>query len=202
MNSLLKFYGRKLSYFLFLLLCVQGSTSELVSTSSSKHQTIESFEAIQKMDQLLLLIQKRLAIMHEVARTKWNQNLPIEDKIREDQVLEKLSALARQYGLDEKWVTKFFQAQIDASKEIQKNDFTLWKKEGVLLFEEVFSLGSELRSYIDHLNQEMMMLLSKIDLKNLNGHVLEQPISTRSLDYVESDVWLLAILPLKTINHR
>lgn len=71
-------------------------------------------------------------------------------------------------GLDEKCVTKFFQAQIDASKEIQKNDFTFWQQEGMLKFEEVFSLKNELHSYIDHLNHEMMVLLSKIYAKDLN----------------------------------
>lgn len=199
MNTLIKFYSKKMIFFLTFILCTQGAIPELNASPGSTYQTIEDFEVEQKIDQLLLLIQKRLVIMHEVARTKWNQNLPIEDKIREEQILADLAELARQYDLDEKWITNFFQAQIDASKVIQKNDFAFWQKEGVLKFKEVFSLKNELRSYIDHLNHEMMILFSKINVKNFNVNkfILDKPISTRYSDYIESDVWLLAILPLK-----
>jgi chorismate mutase len=121
-----------------------------------------NFELEQKIDLLLLLIQKRLVIMHEVARTKWNQNLPIEDKEREEQILTNLANKAKAFGLDEKFVVKFFQAQIDASKQVQRNDFSLWKEQGMLKFEKILSLKDELRDYIDHLNQEMIMVLSQI----------------------------------------
>ncbi len=199
MKTSFRFYSTRMIYFLAFILCTQVAIPELNASHGSTYQTIEDFEVEQKIDQLLLLIQKRLVIMHEVARTKWNQNLPIEDKIREEQILADLADLARQYDLDEKWITKFFHAQIDASKEIQKNDYAIWQKEGVLKFEGVFSLKNELRSYINQLNHEMMMLFSKINMKNfnLNKFVLDKPISTRYSDYIENDVWLLAILPLK-----
>lgn len=200
MNVLFKFYSQRLIYFLAFILCTQGAISELNASYTSAHQTIENFEVEEKIDQLLLLMQKRLVIMHEVARTKWNQGLSIEDKIREQQILATLAEKASQYGLDEKWVTKFFQAQIDASKEIQKNDFILWQQEGMLKFERVFSLKDELRSYIDHLNHEMILTLSSIYTKDLDVNkksILDTPISIRASDYIENDIWSLAITPLK-----
>lgn len=191
---------QKLTYFLVFILCAQGIVSELNGAYTPVHETIESFETEQKIDELLLLIQKRLVIMHEVARTKWNQNLAIEDKTREKEILTALVVKANHYGLDEALVTRFFQAQIDASKEIQKNDFILWKEESVLKFEKIFSLKDELRLYIDQLNSEMITLLSNIYTKTFTlstSYILDHPISLRGSDYIENDIWLLAISPLK-----
>lgn len=54
--------------------------------------------------------------------------------------------------------------------------------------------------YIDQINQEMMMLLSKIYKKDLdNRFILAHPISSRKSDYIEKDVWLLAIAPFLEI---
>ncbi len=194
MPILFRFISQKMIYFLVFILCAQGISTELQACYTPVYQSIEDFEIEQKVDQLLLLMQKRLVIMHEVARTKWNQNLTIEDKIREQQILADLAEKASKYGLDEKWTTAFFQAQMDASKEMQKKDFTLWQKEGLLKFEQVLSLKDELRFYIDQLNEEMMMLLSKIYKKGLsNRFILAHPISNRKSDYIEKDIWSLAI---------
>ncbi|MGL5263522.1 MAG: gamma subclass chorismate mutase AroQ [Candidatus Rhabdochlamydia sp.] len=194
MPILFRFISQKMIYFLVFILCAQGVSTELQARYTPVYQSIEDFEIEQKVDQLLLLMQKRLVIMHEVARTKWNQNLTIEDKIREQQILADLAEKASKYGLDEKWTTAFFQAQMNASKEMQKKDFTLWQKEGLLKFEQVLSLKDELRFYIDQLNEEMMMLLSKIYKKGLsNRFILAHPISNRKSDYIEKDIWSLAI---------
>lgn len=201
MNASFKLAKQRLIYFLTFVLCMQCISTDLLAGYSRTYQNIEDFELEKKVDQVLFLIQKRLAIMHEVSRTKWNQELPIEDKIREQQILIDLAEKAKEYNLDEKWIAKFFQAQMDAAKEIQKRDFILWQKEGIIKFEEVFSLKEELRSYIDQINQEMMILLGKIYQKNrdINSRfILDQFISNRKTDFIEKDVWLLAISPFKT----
>lgn len=200
MNILLKSCSQKLIYFLAFILYAQGIFTELNGAYTPSHETIESFEVERNVDELLLLIQKRLVIMHEVARTKWNQNLPIEDKVREQQILADLVVKANQYGLDEKLVTRFFQAQIDAAKEIQKNDFVFWKENGILKFEKIFSLKDELRFYIDQLNHEMIVVLSKIYTKPsdlYSKYILDHPISIRNSDYIENDIWSLAISPFE-----
>lgn len=200
MNTLFKICSQKFFGFLAFILCAQGIVTELNGAYTQTHATIENFEVEQKIDLLLLLIQKRLVIMHEVARTKWNQNLPIEDKAREQQILIDLVGKANQYGLEEKFVMRFFQAQMDAAKEIQKSDFIFWKENGVSKFETTFSLKEDLRLYIDQLNQEILVLLSKIYSKpfDINStYILDRPISTRSSDYIENDVWSLAVLALK-----
>lgn len=161
------------------------------------HRSIEAIELERNIDQLLLLMQKRLVIMHEVVRTKWNQNLPIEDKERDLQILKGFAAQASQYQLEEQWVTQFFLAQINAAKLLQKNDFDQWQKEGRPKFEKVLNLKDDLRSYIDRINQEIMVLLSKVYHNDINTMILNQPLSNRSSDHIESEVWQLAISPLR-----
>lgn len=199
MKYLFQLCGQKLIYFLAFVLCALGTVTELHAAYHPIHETIEDFDVEQKIDVLLLLIQKRLVIMHEVARTKWNQNLPIEDAVREQQILAALANQAKQNGLDETLATRFFQAQIEASKEVQRSDFIFWKEKGVLKFEKTFSLKDELRSYIDQLNADMLVLLSKIYTKSacVHKHILEQPPSIRSSEAIENDIWALAISPLK-----
>ncbi len=197
--GLANFLSQKSSYFLAILLGISIISTKLVASSVLINKTIDSYEIEKNVDQLLLLIQKRLVIMHEVARTKWNQNLPIEDKAREQQILTDLVEKAHQYGLEEKWIAKFFQAQMDAAKEIQKNDFSLWREQNLQKFEAVLSLKDGLRSYIDRINQEMIDLLSKIHERkgSIEGRfILEHPISTRASDNIENNIWLLATLPL------
>lgn len=198
-DYVLKFMGRKLPFFLAFFLCTQLISLELPAGIPTQ-QSMEDYAAEKKIDQLLLLIQKRLVIMHEVARTKWNQNLSIEDKVREQQILNGLIEQAGKRGLDEKWVARFFQAQMDAAKEIQKNDFACWRERGIK-FESTFSLKDDLRIYIDQINQEMISLLSQIYEK---GHchitasfILDRPISIRVSDAIDEPVWQLAISPFR-----
>ncbi len=178
----------------FLILAAIFLCAQVVSAASP--QSIEAFETEKKVDQLLLLIQKRLAVMHEVARTKWNQGLQIEDKVREQQILKGLVEQSKNLQAEENWIAQFFQAQMDASKEVQKGDFDLWKKKGVQKFDSVLTLA-QLRGYIDGINQEMIDLLSQIPDPAHNETILQRPISTRESDFVEKKVWDTAISPWK-----
>ncbi len=199
MNRLFRGICWNLTWICAVVLCAQLSACEL-DTQVKLYQSIEDVELERRVDQLLLLIQKRLAIMHEVAKTKWHQHLPIEDKGREQKILADLVEKARQYNLNERWAAAFFQVQMDAAKKVQSSDFFLWETQGQVDHARVFSLQNELRSYIDQLNQEMLMILSQIDIESLamkDRLLLDQPISTRSTDSVDGDIWRLAISPLK-----
>lgn len=195
----LKFFQRNLPFYLAIFLCAQCIPATLPALSDAK-QSIEKYAAEKRVDQLLLLMQKRLAIMHEVARTTWVQNLPVEDKNSEQQVLDRLVEEASEFGLDEIWVGKFFQAQMDAAKEIQSQDISHWREHGTT-FEAALSLNEDLRFYIDEINYEMIFLLSDIYNQGhckINGSfILDRPISVRASDAIEDSVWQKAIAPLK-----
>lgn len=195
MNNNFRWASYKFFCILAFILCIQGFSSPVCAT----YQSIEDYQIEKNVDQLLLLIQKRLSIMHEVARAKWNQKAPIEDKEREQQILATLVEQSRQYGLDGQFVAKFFQAQIDAAKAIQNMDFALWQSQEKGPFEQVFSLKDHLRLYIDEINQDMLALLGKIyETGSINSQmVLNRPLSTRESDRIEQKIWLIALSPLR-----
>lgn len=78
-------------------------------------------------DRLFALIGKRLALMDEVAAHKWHRQLDIEDKKREQTVLDQASRTAMHAGVTKASSTAFFNAQIEAAKEIQRFWFARWQ---------------------------------------------------------------------------
>lgn len=181
----------------FLLLT---SNAGAVVDAISEHQTISVYETQQKIDRVLFLIQKRLSVMHEVARAKWNQKLAIEDLVREKQILEGLVQQGNRYGFDGKWVQQFFQAQMDAAKMIQSRDFSVWNEQEIRKFDAVLDLKNEIRPYLDHLTEDLLDALSKIYPDIMEGkagrYVLLNPVLTRSSDHIDEAVWQVAVGPL------
>ena len=158
-------------------------------------KTIKEYETEKKVDQLLLLVQKRLSLMHEVAKIKWNKDLAIEDKAREETILNTLSQKIN--PVDKSWIIAFFKAQIEAAKQMQKADFSCWKREGIETIDTTLSLNVALREYIDRLNDEMLDLLSKVSQEDLKKTYLNKPISIRDADSIPQDVWNTAIDPIR-----
>lgn len=182
--------------FCLLLLIVQVEASHAIPD----YQPIENYEAQYKVDRVMFLIQKRLSVMHEVARTKWNQKIAIEDLVREKQILEGLVLQGDKYGLDGKWLQQFFQAQMDAAKMIQNRDFALWTDQGKQKFDHVLDLKNEIRPYLDQLTGDLLEALSHIQAHivddKVKSYVSTQPILNRPSDSIEESVWQMAIAPL------
>lgn len=164
-------------------------------------KSLEEIQINTDMDKLLILLQKRLLVMHEVARIKWNQDLPIEDKAREESALADLTRQGSLMGLSPELIVPFFQAQFNAAKEIIKSDFNFWSKTNLGKMDLILKLG-DLRSYIDNLNNEILTLLVKIKAQqhpNIAECISDQPLLKRNVDYVEDSIWLISIAPLKKI---
>lgn len=73
------------------------------------------------------LIDARLELMHDVAAYKWQHKLPAEDKAREVIVLDSAASAALRRGIKAESSRAFFQAQIDAAKEIERYWFSRFK---------------------------------------------------------------------------
>src|SRR5262245_882845 len=71
------------------------------------------------VDRLLGLIEERLAVAPEVARTKWNTGAAIDDPPREARVIDAAVEAAAEYGLAPGPVSDFFRGQIEANKTVQ-----------------------------------------------------------------------------------
>ncbi|WP_344864984.1 chorismate mutase [Amycolatopsis ultiminotia] len=72
------------------------------------------------------LVIKRLLVSDDVAAAKFGTDSPIDDPVREQQVLDQVRDQATELGLDPVAATAFFQDQITASKVVQKGLFARW----------------------------------------------------------------------------
>ncbi len=181
----------KLKYF-----ALQNSATQLASS-----QAITRPEQQLRVDKLLRLIQQRLLIAHDVARWKWNQKLPIEDRQREQQLLSKVRQQAKTYELEPEIVAAFFQAQIEAGKLIQKADFQKWQKQGIKSFSNVPDLNQKLRPSLDQLNTEFFSALTEMT-PVLGCPQIREIIQSRSQVIIkgkgiDQKVQSLAISPLR-----
>jgi chorismate mutase len=106
-------------------------------------------------------MRQRLALMHEVARWKWNTGKPITDPQRERELLQSVGERGRGKGLDPDLVRSFFAAQLEAARLVQQADFDRWKANKKKPFADTKSLA-ELRQRIDQLNSELIDALAEI----------------------------------------
>src|SRR5260370_28808121 len=82
--------------------CVVGLllVSLAVSGCRPADVTVAPRRDLADLDLLLRLMGKRLALMHEVARSKWNAGKPVADRERERELLQGVVELGRGKGLD------------------------------------------------------------------------------------------------------
>lgn len=106
-------------------------------------------------------MERRLALMHDVARWKWNAGQPVLDAQRERDLLDKVVDRGRAKGLDPDLVRRFFAAQMEAARLIQQADIDRWSTEKQKPFANVTDLG-ELRTQIDQLNGQLIDALTTL----------------------------------------
>ncbi|HEX4489505.1 MAG TPA: gamma subclass chorismate mutase AroQ [Terriglobales bacterium] len=102
------------------------------------------------------LIEDRLSVMTDVARSKWNNGSAIEDPVREQQLLADVGAKAQALGISAEWVQHFFRFQIEAAKEIQYCLFAQWTAAGQKPFTAVQDLRSVIRPRLDQLTVQIL----------------------------------------------
>ena len=109
--------------------------------------------------QIYKLINERLSYMPDVARYKYERQLPVEDLSREQQILNSIAPDAGAVGLAPNSVKPFFQAQFDAAKRIQANvmlELEAEKRQAG----EYRDLKTEVRPALDRLGKEILERLA------------------------------------------
>ncbi|MBR7891744.1 chorismate mutase [Burkholderia multivorans] len=110
---------------------------------------------------LVALASQRLALAEPVARWKWANRQPIEDRPREAALLAAVEQRAVQAGLDASFARTFFEDQIAASKEVQNALFATWRAtrppEGTPP-----DLATSTRPALDRLTQKMLAGLAQV----------------------------------------
>lgn len=113
-----------------------------------------SFEPLRR------LMDERLALMPDVARHKWNTKSAIEDLPREQKIIDGLKADALALGVPEAWAERFFRAQIEAAKVIQREQFTRWEQAGAGRFADAPDLATVIRPRLDALTPQLLRELA------------------------------------------
>lgn len=108
---------------------------------------------------LLALIGQRLDVMPDVAKHKFNTGAAVDDLPREAQVLAQVTAQAAAGGVAPDLAERFFQAQIDAAKTIQRARIAAWKAEGRGPFADAPDLANDIRPKIDGLTPLLIAAL-------------------------------------------
>jgi chorismate mutase len=151
------------------------------------------------LDRLLHLMEQRLALMHEVARWKWNAGQPITDPERERALLQRVVERGRGKGLGPELVRQFFAAQMDAARLVQQADFDRWAANKQGPSAEPTSLAV-LRQRIDDLNRELIDALAELR-PQLSGRTVQQALPQRAEEILTSNdlagVRDTAIAPLR-----
>jgi chorismate mutase len=113
------------------------------------------------LESLLALIEQRLAISKDVARSKWNSGAPVEDLPRERAIVESIRKQAPDYGLDPTATAAFFQAQIEASKIVQRTRLAAWRAAALPQFANAPDLQRDIRPQLDRLTVDLLNALAR-----------------------------------------
>ncbi|MGU7775292.1 chorismate mutase [Burkholderia sp. MR1-5-21] len=111
---------------------------------------------------LVALASQRLALAEPVARWKWANHKPIEDRPREAELLASVEQRAARAGVDPAFARTFFEDQIAASKDVQNALFAAWRAtrppEGTPP-----DLATSTRPKLDLLTQAMLAGLAQVE---------------------------------------
>jgi chorismate mutase len=148
----------------------------LVAILAAGCATTANFTAVDTaaVDRLLGLIKERLDVAPEVARTKWNTKSPIDDRLRDQQIIDGVATAATEWGLDPQVARTFFMAQIEASKAVQNALHAEWTAKRQPPFATVADLGTDIRPALDRLTPAMLRALPEAlsVLRRRGGHQL------------------------------
>jgi chorismate mutase len=113
------------------------------------------------LDTLLTLIEQRLVLANDVARSKWNSGAAVEDLPRENEIVEAIGRDAGLHGLDAGFAKSFFRAQIEASKLAQNARLAQWRAARQPPFADAPDLQRDIRPRLDRLTPLMLDALSR-----------------------------------------
>jgi chorismate mutase len=104
----------------------QAVAADAPVNTESASSTVGAAKPLGALGPLTDLVIQRLLVSDDVAASKFGTGSPIEDPVREAQVLEQVRTQAEASGANPDAAVAFFQDQITASKAVQKGLFARW----------------------------------------------------------------------------
>ncbi|UUQ67246.1 chorismate mutase [Pseudomonas fuscovaginae UPB0736] len=105
---------------------------------------------------LLQTISERLTIADQVALTKWDSGKPVEDSLREQQVIANAAEKAQSYQLKPEEIGPFISAQIEANKLVQYALLAKWRDAGKAPVIARPDLVKQIRPVLDQLQIKLL----------------------------------------------
>lgn len=134
------------------LVAAAPSSAEAVSPNLDPQHTRSAV----RLGSLTSLAAQRILLGDKVAAAKFGTDQPIDDPSRERHELDAVAAMAAREGVDTDASVRFFRAQIEANKVVQRGLYALWTEHPGLRPGERPDLGGEVRPRLDQLTTEIV----------------------------------------------
>ncbi len=141
---------------------------------------------IAKIDNLLILMDERLALAPKVAMAKWNSGAPIDDKAREAKILASVRQSSIVLAIDPDAAVDFFQGQMNANKLYQRRLHEQWRRETLPPFAEAPNLAGDVRPVLDGLQTRILLALRDIQRLGFNSRVQDY-LTDRAKQLIRDD---------------
>ncbi|MET9633094.1 chorismate mutase [Lentzea sp. NPDC006480] len=99
---------------------------------------------------------RRIEVADLVAAAKFGTSQPIDDPAREQQVLDTVRTKAAALGLNPENAARFFRAQIEANKLVQRGLYARWTEHPEEVPRHKPDLGTEVRPILDRLTTDIL----------------------------------------------
>ncbi|MFB9630012.1 chorismate mutase [Nonomuraea helvata] len=161
-------------------------------------------KAPDELTELVELTVRRILLADEVAAAKFADASPITDPARERQLLDAVATQSAQAGLAPETGVRFFRAQIEASKLVQRGLHERWRAHPALRPRRWPDLATEIRPRLDRLTPRMLRLLKQTTpVRMTPGRCQAQLRAARAtvqsrarLDRLHRDALSLALPPI------
>ncbi|WP_173096626.1 chorismate mutase [Actinomadura verrucosospora] len=105
---------------------------------------------------LVDVVARRLDVADMVAAAKWGTGKPIEDKAREQQILDSVAKRSARMGIDPRTAQRIFRDQIEAGKLVQRGLFARWAVRPGDVPAHRPDLGKDVRPLLDRITGELL----------------------------------------------
>ncbi|MET9866739.1 chorismate mutase [Streptomyces sp. NPDC006386] len=109
------------------------------------------------------LVAERLLLADKVAAAKYGTDTPIDDPVREAQILDDVRARAVGLGLDPDAVAAVFRDQIEANKLVQRGLYARWDAHPDERPTERPDLAKEVRPALDRITTQLLAALAETE---------------------------------------
>jgi chorismate mutase len=120
-----------------------------------------------RLQALIATSAQRLSIGKQVALSKWDSKIPVEDAPREAHVIAAAIQAGELRGLDQIFVATFFKAQIEANKLVQYSLLAEWYRLGNAPAHPSIDLSNAIRPELDQIQTALVAELA--DTRNIRA---------------------------------